>query len=360
MFGVRYLRVRFGRRADAEGHYSGWRMSGIIEGMKTGWKLPGVLATLLATALIAGCGTKASPQAEAPPEEAAVEEQVTPEPVTPPYQLFDEARSIAYTKQLADGIGYRPEGSAAEQRAAEFVGTALSQMGYANVIVQSLPLPNGTVTYDVYADSPGSNPNQVVVIGAHMDTKAGTGSPGGNDNGSGVGAVLELARVLRTNPHVPTLRFAAFGAEEVLQGYSSGDHHYGSRYFAANLGLMPGKVIGMVSVDMIGVGLSFYINATLAAPATFIQLFEGWTQRMTVPYTFRQDTGASDHEAFEAHGIPSFWVEYRDDPYYHSTRDVAANLDPVKIKQVGHLVQGFLENLDPAACAALDAATLYH
>ena len=318
------------------------------------------MAVLLVAVLFVGCGTRSAPAPATSEEQVQVTEPVIAAPApAPPYQLFDASRSIAYTSRLTDAIGYRPEGSSAEHQAADFVAMSLSEMGYSNVVKQPVPLPNGATTYDVYTDSPGSNPGEVVVIGAHMDTKGGSGSPGGNDDGSGVGAVLELARVMRTNPHIPTLRFVAFGAEEVLQGYGSGNHHFGSRYFAANLGLMPGKVIGMISIDMIGVGTAFYINATLAAPATFVQLFEGWTQRMTVPYTFHQDTGSSDHEAFEAHGIPSFWVEYRDDPYYHSPQDVTANLDPALVKQAGHLVQGFIENLDPAACAALDAATIY-
>ncbi len=332
--------------------------------MKASWKRASIPAVLIVAVLIVGCGAKSAPRETEPNsqnEETQVAEAMTPAPPpTPTYQLFDASRSIAYTRQLADGIGYRPEGSAAEHQAADFVAAALHDLGYTNVVRQPVPLPNGATTYDVYADSPGSNPNEVVVIGAHLDSKGGSGSPGGNDNGSGVGAVLELARVMRTNPHIPTLRFVAFGAEEVLQGYDSGYHHFGSRYFAANLGLMPGKVIGMISIDMIGVGTSFYINATLAAPATFAELFMHWTERMTVPYTFRQDSGSSDHEAFEAHGIPSFWVEYRDDPYYHSPQDVAANLDPVLVKQTGHLVQGFIESLDAASWQALDAAVAYH
>lgn len=328
--------------------------------MKNGKMCVVVGAALLVAVLLAGCGARSAPQPALAEEEAQEVSPVTPaEPAAPTYQLFDAARSIEYTRQLAEGIGYRPEGSAAEHHAADFFAASLASMGYANVVKQPVPLPDGDTTYDVYVDSPGSDPSEVIVIGAHLDTKAGSGSPGGNDDGSGVGAVLELARVMRTNPHIPTLRFAAFGAEEVLAGLGSTSHHYGSRWFAANLGAMPGNVIGMISVDMIGVGNDFYVNATLAAPATFVQLFESWTKAMTVPYTFRQDAGSSDHEPFEAHGIPSFWVEYRDDPYYHTAQDVAANLDPALVQQVGHLLQGFIENTDAATWQALASSAAY-
>ncbi len=329
--------------------------------MKNARKLTAIGAALLVAALLAGCGatTASAPQAQEPVQEVVPAIPEPAPPAVPVYQLFDAARSVEYTRQLADGVGYRPEGSTAEQQAADFFAVSLSSMGYANVVKQPVPLPDGDTTYDVYVDSPGSNPSEVIVIGAHLDTKAGSGSPGGNDNGSGVGAVLELARVMRTNPHIPTLRFAAFGAEEVLAGFGSNNHHYGSRWFAANLGTMPGTVIGMMSIDMIGVGTDLFLNATLAAPATFVQLFESWTTRMTVPYTFRQDPGSSDHEAFEARGIPSVWLEYRDDPFYHTSQDVAANLDPVLIQQVGHLVQGFIEKTDAAGWQTLAAVAAY-
>ena len=51
------------------------------------------------------------------------------------------------------------------------------------------------------------------IVGAHFDTV--TGSPGADDNGSGIAAILELARVLKGALRIPKVRLIAFDLEEV-------------------------------------------------------------------------------------------------------------------------------------------------
>jgi Zn-dependent M28 family amino/carboxypeptidase len=69
-------------------------------------------------------------------------------------------------------------------------------------------------TTNIIADSPGGDPNKVVVVGAHLDSvQAGEGI---NDNGSGTATILEIARqisLLKIKPR-QKLRFAFWGAEE--------------------------------------------------------------------------------------------------------------------------------------------------
>lgn len=61
----------------------------------------------------------------------------------------------------------------------------------------------------------------VIVIGAHYDSvsidpnDAAYPAPGANDNGSGVAALIEIARVLSVRQHRATILFVAFGAEEI-------------------------------------------------------------------------------------------------------------------------------------------------
>ncbi len=62
----------------------------------------------------------------------------------------------------------------------------------------------------------GLQPEQgIVYIGGHYDSVSG--APGANDDASGVAATLEAARVLSTKGHrtKATLKFIAFGAEEI-------------------------------------------------------------------------------------------------------------------------------------------------
>jgi Zn-dependent M28 family amino/carboxypeptidase len=69
-------------------------------------------------------------------------------------------------------------------------------------------------TRNVIAESPGGDPNHVIVIGAHLDSVPR--GPGINDNGSGSGAILEIAEVFAAQGRETRnkLRFVWWGAEE--------------------------------------------------------------------------------------------------------------------------------------------------
>src|SRR5262249_37000782 len=67
---------------------------------------------------------------------------------------------------------------------------------------------------NIIAELRGSNPDQVVLLGAHFD--AWDPAQGAKDNGTGVAQVLEIARVLKSLGMKPkaTIRFAFFSGEE--------------------------------------------------------------------------------------------------------------------------------------------------
>lgn len=84
-------------------------------------------------------------------------------------------------------------------RAAELIERALS--GYA-------PLRHGK---NIVAELRGAS-DDVVIVGAHYDSVEG--SPGADDNASGVAAMLALARAFAHAKPARTLRFVAFANEE--------------------------------------------------------------------------------------------------------------------------------------------------
>ncbi|MGH9250126.1 MAG: M28 family peptidase [Acidimicrobiales bacterium] len=89
-------------------------------------------------------------------------------------------------------------------------GAALAQAG-STARVRVLPSEIRT-DVNVIAELPGTNDDNVVMAGAHLDS-VGAG-PGINDNGSGSAAILETALMMaKLNPE-NTLRFAWWGAEE--------------------------------------------------------------------------------------------------------------------------------------------------
>ena len=124
---------------------------------------------------------------------------------------FDPARVWAVMSNLAAGIGARPQGQAPERTAAQYLEGELKNMGY-NVGWQTFNLPNGAVSQNLIAASPGTSDRCYIIVSCHIDSRPGT--PGANDNASGCAVVLELARTLKGTKHFPEIKFILFGAEE--------------------------------------------------------------------------------------------------------------------------------------------------
>lgn len=92
-----------------------------------------------------------------------------------------------------------------------------------------------------------TRPDEIIVIGAHYDSEPG--SPGANDNASGVAAVLELARLFRDAKPARTIRFVAFVNEELPYFQSEA---MGSLVYARRARARGDKVIAMLSLETIG------------------------------------------------------------------------------------------------------------
>jgi Zn-dependent M28 family amino/carboxypeptidase len=114
--------------------------------------------------------------------------------------------------QLAGTLGERNVTLAKEYaQAAEYVEQSLRAAGYAPTRQEYTV--EGVVCANIEAELKGTSP-EIVVIGAHYDSV--DGSPGADDNASGVAAMLALARAFAhdgARPR-PTIRFVAFANEE--------------------------------------------------------------------------------------------------------------------------------------------------
>ncbi len=95
-------------------------------------------------------------------------------------------------------------------------------------------------------------PDQIVIVGAHYDSVSG--SPGANDNASGVAALLELAGNFKTQGPERTLRFVAFVNEEPPYFQTE---EMGSRVYARRSRERGEKIVAMISLETIG----YYSNA---------------------------------------------------------------------------------------------------
>lgn len=182
---------------------------------------------------------------------------------------------------------------------------------------------------NVIAEIPGTtNPGLIVVLGAHYDSISGAGStapaPGADDNASGTGGIIEVARILSAGgPYENTIRFALFSAEEfglVGSGY------------AAQQSLAQGEqIVAMLNLDMISYKASsdardvdFATNNTSSALVSQCQQIgatyvPGWASVTGV-----LTAGTSDHQSYFSRGYPAAFL-FEDltqfSPYIHSAND---------------------------------------
>jgi len=110
--------------------------------------------------------------------------------------------------------------------------------------------PTGVVVEDVLAIQKGRDPNRVVIVGAHIDSRVTdvmnvtSDAPGANDNASGVALVLEAARLLSQRQFDATIVYAVFSGEE--QGL------WGAELLADTAKARGWQVSAMLNNDIVG------------------------------------------------------------------------------------------------------------
>ncbi len=92
-----------------------------------------------------------------------------------------------------------------------------------------------------------SRPQEIVLVGAHYDSAPGT--PGANDNGSGVALLLEMARLLKEETLSRTVRYVAFVNEEPPYFFSE---RMGSRVHARRARQRGDNIVAMLSLETLG------------------------------------------------------------------------------------------------------------
>lgn len=154
---------------------------------------------------------------------------------------------IAHVQRLGGEIGerniYRPGALAA---AADYVAAAWTDQGYA--VARQEYQTHGLVCTNLEVTVPGrSRPDEILLIGAHYDTVLG--SPGANDNGSGLAALLELSRLFAEAAPAVTVRLVAFVNEEP-PFFMTGDQ--GSMVYAKAARSRGDDIRLMVALETIG------------------------------------------------------------------------------------------------------------
>jgi len=157
------------------------------------------------------------------------------------------SRLRRHVERLADEIGerhvQRPEALHAAER---YIDETLRAHGHdvhrQNYEAQGVDCANLEVTIPG-----GDRASEIVLAGAHYDTVPG--SPGADDNASGVAAILELARLLRDAKPARTIRLVAFVNEEPPFFFWG---EMGSKVYARAARARGDDIRVMLSLEMLG------------------------------------------------------------------------------------------------------------
>jgi hypothetical protein len=285
--------------------------------------------------------TSATQPSSAPPTTS-----VTPTSSPPARRAeFRASRAFATVRYLALTIGPREATSPAYMQAARWVRSEFEKYGY-DVTRQRLHVPAGNSwgidvpagsTWNVVATPPGFDPGQPHrVVGAHLDTVPQ--APGAEDDGSGIGVVLELARMAAIEPPRTPVVFVAFAAEEP-RGDGDALHHFGSTAYVDRLDPRERRQVrGMAALDRVGVPASAVPVCTGGLGSTRVQrALVRAGERAGVRTVGCLNTGA-DHWSFEKAGMPAARVGGVSYPEYHSERDLPRVVSRAQLARSAALV----------------------
>jgi len=226
--------------------------------------------------------------------------------------------------------------------------------------------------FDTVAEIPGTDPklkDEVVMLGAHLDSWAS--ATGATDNGAGTVVAMEAMRILNALQVKPrrTIRVGLWTGEEEGE---FGSYNYVKQHF----GFIPRsgdaeQVSAVTEFDRDPSGpiqlkpdyqkLSAYFNVDngsgkirgvyLQGNAAMAPIFEQWIEPLKdlgVTTLTMRDTGGTDHEAFNAIGLPGF--QFIQDPLdygsrtHHSNMDLYERLQPEDLAQAALVEATFVYN----------------
>ena len=206
--------------------------------------------------------------------------------------------------------------------------------------------------YNVVAEISGTDPvlkNEWVIVGGHLDSWQG--ATGATDNAAGCAVMMEAMRIIKATGLQPkrSIRICLWSGEE--QGLL-GSRGYVKNHFAdpVDMVLKPGheKVSAYYNLDN-GTGKirGIYLQGNKDAGPVFSKWLEPFADLDAKTVTIN-NTGGTDHQAFDAVGIPGFQfiqdeIEY-DTRTHHTNMDTYDHLVPEDLMQAATIVASFVYN----------------
>jgi len=272
-----------------------------------------------------------------------------------------QVRLMAHVKALGETIGERRLGRApALQAAADYIRNAWTSHGW-SVSEERFEVGDQAVA-NLFVEQKGSSePEMILVAGAHYDSAPGT--PGANDNGTGVALLLEMARALKDEPLRRTVRYVAFVNEEPPHFFTE---RMGSRVHARGARRRGENIVAMISLETLGyytaaagtqrypfpfgffyprVGNFLAVVGNLRSRGLVVDFLRHFMTASDFPAegaaTFEWVPGInwSDHWSFWKEGYPALMLTdtapFRY-PEYHGSQDLPNRITPAQFARAAH------------------------
>ncbi|MCM2323348.1 MAG: M28 family peptidase [Oligoflexia bacterium] len=278
---------------------------------------------------------------------------------------FEAARAHSYMSRLAKDFPNRMTWTAERKHAAEWIKAEFRKLGYEPQGMPFSEVIDGkqyTDLENIYAEKRGTTkPDEIILVLAHYDT-AETTSEGAMDDASGVGVVLELARVFANEPTSRTVIFlttdseefgALWGARAFAQDFDRSNQIVAAASFDF---VAPGDQTGIMTLtDGLKLGYTpLWLRELALDSLRSVGGVRALDLAHVVEYVQRAiQIPAADHGALLAAGIPAFnWVGQTDNfPYqmahYHHTRnDVVEAMKVESFEPFGKGAETLIRSID--------------
>ena len=246
-------------------------------------------------------------------------------------------------------FGPRPPGSAAISKLQDYLVSELKSYGcQVDTDSFSADTPDGRVPMkNILVKIPGKEQG-IILLGTHYDTKKMANFVGADDAGSSTGVMLEIARLLCSQPAQKyAVWIAFFDAEEAFNTeWQDPDNTYGSRQMAAQLaqsGQLP-KIKAFILADLVG-GKTPHFRREAGSTKWLADLVWATGQKLGYGDVFVADTTteiSDDHFSFTKRNVPSVDIidldAAHDVPYWHTPQDTLDKISPKTLAIVGHTI----------------------
>lgn len=230
-----------------------------------------------------------------------------------------------------ESFGKKEVGTTANANALNWLINKYTSYGYTDIKIDTFTY-SSNFAYNLIVTKIGTRyPNKFVIIDGHYDSKTG---PGTNDNGSGVGIILETARLLKDIDTEFSVKFINFSAEEV--GLVGSFHYVNTVVVPQNMDI---KIV--LNIDEVG-GVNGEVNNTIVcerdennspstnnvASANYTDTLARCMQLYSNLFTTISYAYSSDYMPFQSAGkIITGLFEENQSPYPHTVNDLFSNLD---------------------------------